>query len=61
MVCRSNHHGLMKQESKLVAASGHLFRIVDGRRYWVSTPPEEYLRDALEQVQPAPQPVHRDV
>ncbi|MFZ9619980.1 MAG: hypothetical protein ACO289_02155 [Prochlorococcaceae cyanobacterium] len=51
----------MKQESKLVAASGHLFRIVDGRRYWVSTPPEEYLRDALEQVQPAPQPVHRDV
>lgn len=38
----------MENSEQLVAASGHLFRIVDGRRHWVSTPPAEYLEQAAQ-------------
>jgi hypothetical protein len=32
----------------VVTPGGHLFRIVDGRRVWLTTPPPEYLKDALQ-------------
>ena len=32
----------------LVASGRHLFRVIDGVRYWVSEPPASYLQENME-------------
>lgn len=33
----------MPTEIKTVQASGHLFKIIDGVRHWISEPPNDYM------------------
>jgi hypothetical protein len=37
-----------RDQGRIVTASGHVFRIIDGRRYWISKPPQDYLKDNAE-------------